>query len=168
MGGGTRELYYYPRGTELVHVVGADVNPGLMDQAGVQAAIGVIAKRQSPAELGFLPAASQDAVVCVRTLGGLSAVQLKAFLTQAVRVLKPGAPLVFIEPGELGLASLLLPRVLRFAAVAAWLLLLLLLGMVLWLVGRVPVPASKGGCAPPAVSFGRPLRRLPPHRMAHG
>lgn len=36
VGGGTRELFYYPKDVELVTVVGEDVNVGLMTQAGSQ------------------------------------------------------------------------------------------------------------------------------------
>ncbi|GLC40848.1 hypothetical protein PLESTB_000016200 [Pleodorina starrii] len=95
--GGTRELYYYPKSTVQVTVVGENVNKGLMEQAGLQAAVPTVAKPQSPANLGFAADGSVDAVVSLGALAGMSEAQRGAFTAEALRVLKPGCPVVFVE-----------------------------------------------------------------------
>ncbi|GFR49352.1 hypothetical protein Agub_g11376, partial [Astrephomene gubernaculifera] len=102
--GGSRELYYYPKSTVQVTVVGEQLNKGLLEQAGLQAAVPTLARPQSPANLGFAADCSVDAVVALPGgLAGLSGAQRAAFTGEALRVLKPGCPLVFVEriPGGL-------------------------------------------------------------------
>ncbi|KXZ56099.1 hypothetical protein GPECTOR_2g981 [Gonium pectorale] len=103
--GGTRELYYYPKSTVQVTVVGEGVNKGLLEQAGMQAAVPTVARQQSPANLGFAADGSVDALVSLGALAGMSDAQRAAFAAEALRVLKPGCPIVFIErvPGGLPL-----------------------------------------------------------------
>ncbi|GIL52380.1 hypothetical protein Vafri_8267, partial [Volvox africanus] len=101
--GGTRELYYYPKSTVQVTVVGENINKGLLEQAGLQAAVPTTVKTQSPANLGFAADTSVDAVVSVGAIAGMSESQRVAFATEALRVLKPGCPIIFVErlPGGL-------------------------------------------------------------------
>lgn len=35
-GGGTREIFYYPKGTQAISIVGEDINRGLLEQGGIQ------------------------------------------------------------------------------------------------------------------------------------
>uniref|UniRef100_A0A383VYG1 Methyltransferase type 11 domain-containing protein n=1 Tax=Tetradesmus obliquus TaxID=3088 RepID=A0A383VYG1_TETOB len=98
LGGGTRELYYYPKNTMTVINVGENVNKGLMEQAGVTAAVPTIVKQQPITDLSFQPDASVDAVVALGVISQLSAQQRQQCLEEAARVLKPGMPLVFVEP----------------------------------------------------------------------
>ncbi|GLI68178.1 hypothetical protein VaNZ11_012520, partial [Volvox africanus] len=98
--GGTRELYYYPKSTVQVTVVGENINKGLVEQAGLQAAVPTTAKMQSPANLGFAADTSVDAVVSVGAIAGMSESQRVAFATEALRVLKPGCPIIFVERTE--------------------------------------------------------------------
>lgn len=98
LGGGTRELYYYPKDVVLVVNVGETVNKGLMEQAGVTAAVPTLVKQQPVTDLRFQPDASIDAVVALDTLAGLDPQQQQQCLREVARVLKPGTPLVFVEP----------------------------------------------------------------------
>ncbi|PNH04320.1 hypothetical protein TSOC_009521, partial [Tetrabaena socialis] len=95
--GGTRELYYYPKSVVQVTVVGEGLNKSLLEQAGMQAAIPTVAKPQSPTNLGFAADGSVDAVVSLGALAGMSEAQRAAFAAEALRVLKPGCPIIFME-----------------------------------------------------------------------
>eukprot|EP00798_Chlamydomonas_sp_ICE-L_P009153 gene9153-16278_t len=96
-GGGTRELYYYPKNTIQVTVVGDKVNPSLYEQAGMQAAIPTTAKKQSAASLSFASDGSADAIIALGTMGSVGSFFIGDFLDEALRVLKPGCPLIFVE-----------------------------------------------------------------------
>ncbi|KAF6259010.1 hypothetical protein COO60DRAFT_1060647 [Scenedesmus sp. NREL 46B-D3] len=102
LGGGTRELYYYPKNTMIVINVGENVNKGLMEQAGITAAVPTIVKQQPITDLRFQPDASVDAVVALGVISQLSADKRQQCLDEAARVLKPGMPLVFVEPVQEG------------------------------------------------------------------
>lgn len=67
------------RAVQQVVVVGESVNKGLVEQAGLQAAVPTIVKAQSPANLGFAGAATYDAVVSLGAISGMSPVQRKTF-----------------------------------------------------------------------------------------
>ncbi|KAG2485966.1 hypothetical protein HYH03_015292 [Edaphochlamys debaryana] len=101
--GGTRELFYYPKSLLQVTVVGESMNKSLIEQAGLQAAIPTLCKPQSPTNLGFAADASVDAVVSLGALAGMGEAQRTAFAAEALRVLKPGCPIIFLEkiPGGL-------------------------------------------------------------------
>lgn len=71
---------------------------GLMEQAGVTAAVPTLVKQQPVTDLRFQPDASIDAVVALDTLAGLEPQQQQQCLREVARVLKPGMPLVFVEP----------------------------------------------------------------------
>ncbi len=86
-----------------VSVVGPKVNPGLIQQGGIQAQVPTKARVQSPEKLDFAATGSVDAVVLVREFGDLNGSQGASFLNEVARILKPGSPLVFVEQGELGL-----------------------------------------------------------------
>jgi len=96
-GGGTRELYYYPKNCLQVTVVGEGVNKSLMEQAGMQAGVPTLARPQSPTRLDFAAPSSVDAVVVLKQVGPMSASQREGFLQEVLRVLKPNCPLIFIE-----------------------------------------------------------------------
>jgi len=96
-GGGTRELYYYPKDTRQVTVVGVDINRSLLEQAGIQAQVPTKAYAQAPSDLGFAPPGSTDAVVSLGALGAMSERDALRFLDEAARVLRSGAKLVFVE-----------------------------------------------------------------------
>jgi hypothetical protein len=53
VGGGTKELYYYPNDATLIINIGENINPGLMQQGGVQAGVPTEARKQSPTNLLF-------------------------------------------------------------------------------------------------------------------
>ena len=81
VGGSTKDLFYYPKNTLQVSVVGEDVNKGLMEQAGMQAAVPTVAKVQSPSDLGFAANNSVDAVVLLRKGSDMGSARLSKFLT---------------------------------------------------------------------------------------
>jgi len=81
VGGSTKDLFYYPKDTLQVSVVGEDVNKGLMEQAGMQAAVPTVAKVQSPSDLGFAPNSSVEAVVLLRKGSDMGSARLSKFLT---------------------------------------------------------------------------------------
>eukprot|EP01024_Parvocaulis_polyphysoides_P021216 TRINITY_DN20056_c0_g1_i1.p1 TRINITY_DN20056_c0_g1~~TRINITY_DN20056_c0_g1_i1.p1 ORF type:complete len:265 (+),score=24.16 TRINITY_DN20056_c0_g1_i1:65-859(+) len=100
IGGGTRQLYYYPKDTVLVTVVGPDVNVDLIQQAGMQAAVPTIAKKQKIQELLFQEAGSVDAVVILDSFQTVENIQ--KFLSEIARVLKKGCPMIIIQQIEGG------------------------------------------------------------------
>jgi SAM-dependent methyltransferase len=69
-----------------------------MEQAGVTAAVPTIAKQQPITDLRFQPDSSVDAVVALNVLAQLQPQQQEQCLQEISRVLKPGSPLVFVEP----------------------------------------------------------------------
>ncbi|KAJ9508937.1 hypothetical protein QJQ45_028262 [Haematococcus lacustris] len=70
----------------------------LWGEAGVQALMPCRALKQSPADLGSLATGSVDAVTCLGALASCPEDQQGRVLAEVVRVLKPGAPCVIIEP----------------------------------------------------------------------
>ncbi|CAD7703986.1 unnamed protein product [Ostreobium quekettii] len=95
VGGGTREVFYYPKGTIQINVVGEDINEGLISNAGVQAAIPVAPHKQPPTNLSFAAGSTMDAVVIFELLSGME--DVRSFFDEVNRVLKIGAPLIFVE-----------------------------------------------------------------------
>lgn len=71
---------------------------GLMEQAGVTAAVPTLVKQQPITDLAFQPDSSIDAVVALNMLSDLEPQQQQQCLREISRVLKPGMPLVFVEP----------------------------------------------------------------------
>ena len=52
-GGGARQLYYYPKNTIQVTNVGESVNKSLIEQAGIQAAVPTLGRKQPVWDLSF-------------------------------------------------------------------------------------------------------------------
>ncbi len=135
----TRALFYLPKRTGRVLVVGPQAVPSLFEQASVQASMPAVSRQQPCWELAHVPTGSADAVVSLGGLasaGGASDLQAKILAVrappqsrlvcsggqvtrrrpgamlaalalavcstsqEACRVLKPDAPLVFVEPRE--------------------------------------------------------------------
>lgn len=69
-----------------------------MEQAGITAAVPTQVKQQPITDLSFQPDSSIDAVVSLNQLSDLEPQQLQQCLREVSRVLKPGMPLVFVEP----------------------------------------------------------------------
>jgi ubiquinone/menaquinone biosynthesis C-methylase UbiE len=65
-------------------------------QTAVRAGVPIEVKSKSPDASG-LPANSMDAVVSVYAMSELSDSQVASSLSEAVRVLKPGKPFIFVE-----------------------------------------------------------------------
>ena len=118
IGGGTKELFYYPKTIEKVTVVGENVNKGLMEQGGIQAGCPTICKSTSPADMRFAPTNSIDALICIRAFGQLGSLTGEGFLLEAARVLKPGGKIVFIEQVSSGIISGLSTKEKMFEQVA--------------------------------------------------
>jgi ubiquinone/menaquinone biosynthesis C-methylase UbiE len=69
-----------------------------MEQAGVTAAVPTLVKQQPITDLRFQPDGSVDAVVSLGALSRLQQQQQQQCLREIGRVLKPGMPLIFVEP----------------------------------------------------------------------
>jgi hypothetical protein len=95
LGGSTRDLYYYPKGTIQVIAVAPDLSVSLWEQGGMQAGVGVRAiKNDVLKALNGLGGSSVDSVVAF----GQESVDVKPLVLEAWRVLKPGGTFVFIQP----------------------------------------------------------------------
>ncbi|DBB18371.1 TPA: hypothetical protein ACH3X3_000023 [Trebouxia sp. C0006] len=97
VGGGSRDLYYYPKDTVLVTAMSPKLKKGLMGQAAIQAGVPVDVRLETPTHLSFQGNSSVEAVVCLQSLHTLP--DLPRFLAEAQRVLKPGAPFIFLQAG---------------------------------------------------------------------
>lgn len=117
VGGGTKELFYYPKSTEKVVVVGENVNKGLMEQGGVQAGTPTICKDTNPSEMRFAGTSTVDTVVCIRAFSQLGSLTGQGFLMEAARVLKPGSKLIFVEQASSGILSALSTKSKQFEQV---------------------------------------------------
>lgn len=97
--GTTRDVYYYPKGTVSVKVVGSSVRPALMEQAGASAAVPVEARKQTPTDLSFQGTGTLDAVVAFNALKDVGS-EAEQYLAEVTRVLKPGGPFIFFDRVE--------------------------------------------------------------------
>lgn len=96
LGGSTRDIYYYPAGTQQVTVGGPDVKAGLWEQIGMQAKVPVAAVMQDVQKVLSSQAGSTfDSVVMINQMGQWADPQ--QLLSQVVRVLKPGGTFVFVQ-----------------------------------------------------------------------
>lgn len=73
-----------------------------MEQAGVTAAVPTVVRPQPITDLSFQTDSSVDAVVALGVLSQLSQQQRQQCLDEISRVLRPGMPLIFIEPVKQG------------------------------------------------------------------
>lgn len=90
-----KNLYYYPKSVGMVVGIDPDAKEDLLIQVSVASGVPFVAKKQ-PLESGSGQAdASIDAVVSTGSFGKVR--DPEALLREAARVLKPGAPLVFVE-----------------------------------------------------------------------
>jgi len=93
--GAGKNLYYYPKTVGMVVGIDEDAKEDLLIQVSVAAGVPFVAKKQSVLENSNQADASVDAVV---TTGALTECgDAEKLVAEAARVLKPGAPLVFVE-----------------------------------------------------------------------
>ncbi|KAL3683371.1 hypothetical protein R1sor_001393 [Riccia sorocarpa] len=92
-----RNLYYYP--SDIVQVVAVSTKPNrtLLENQAIKAGVPIQIKTQGPTSLG-LPSNSMDAVVSASTFSSIPDEEVKNVLCEAVRVLQPGKPFIFVEP----------------------------------------------------------------------
>lgn len=96
LGGTTRDLFYYPKGTVQVTAAEEDLKEGLWEQAGMQAGVPVRPlKASSASALSSSAGAAFDSVVAFDELGSVS--DFKKYFSDVWRVLKPGGTFVFIQ-----------------------------------------------------------------------
>jgi ubiquinone/menaquinone biosynthesis C-methylase UbiE len=88
LGGGSRELYYYPSTTVQVTVCNSDLKAGLLERAAIQAGVPILCMKERWERIERLPARSADALVCVRMLDEVE--DFQRLCKAAARLLKPG------------------------------------------------------------------------------
>lgn len=101
IGGSTRDLYYYPRGTVQVTAGGKNITPGLWEQAGIQARIPVRAIQADTRQcLASQAGSSFDSVVFIDQL--IHDDDGKLLIQEAWRILKPQGTFIFVQqiPGN--------------------------------------------------------------------
>lgn len=96
LGGSTRDIFYYPKGTIQVTAAAPDLKIGLWEQAGMQSGVPVRElKVDAASALSSTAGAAYDSVVAFDQLASIP--NLKAFMGEVWRVLKPGGTFVFIQ-----------------------------------------------------------------------
>jgi SAM-dependent methyltransferase len=96
-----KNMYYYPKTIGMVVGIDPDAKEDLLIQVSVASSIPFVAKKQSLESNSGQAAGTIDAVVCTGALG--AAEDPEVLVQEAARILKPGAPLVFVEDlGALG------------------------------------------------------------------
>ena len=90
-----KNLYYYPKSVGMVVGVDPDAKEDLLIQVSVASGVPFVAKKQALDADSGQADASVDAVVSTGSLGKVRDPEM--LLREAARVLKPGAPLVFVE-----------------------------------------------------------------------
>lgn len=93
--GAGKNLYYYPKTVGMVVGIDEDAKEDLLIQVSVAAGVPFVAKKQSVLENSNQADASVDAVVVTGALTECG--DAEKLVAEAARVLKPGAPLVFVE-----------------------------------------------------------------------
>lgn len=91
-----RNLYYYPKDVTEVVTIADKRNYEVIKNQAIRAGVRVDIKLKSLNSLG-LPSNSMDAVVSVYSFRDVAADEAKVVLHEAVRVLKPGKPFIFVE-----------------------------------------------------------------------
>eukprot|EP00238_Polyblepharides_amylifera_P001970 CAMPEP_0196583290 /NCGR_PEP_ID=MMETSP1081-20130531/42866_1 /TAXON_ID=36882 /ORGANISM="Pyramimonas amylifera, Strain CCMP720" /LENGTH=305 /DNA_ID=CAMNT_0041904125 /DNA_START=93 /DNA_END=1010 /DNA_ORIENTATION=+ len=94
--GGGKNLYYYPKGVGTVLGVDPSPNEELLNQSAIQAGV-ILDFRRGSAESMDIQSNSMDAVVSTYTLGCLPLPARERVLKEVARVLKPGAPFLYVE-----------------------------------------------------------------------
>ncbi|KAL2612259.1 hypothetical protein R1flu_023951 [Riccia fluitans] len=92
-----RNLYYYPSDTVQVVTVSTKPNRTLLENQAIKAGVPIQIKTQGPTSLG-LPSNSVDAVVSASAFRNIPDEEVKNTLREAVKVLQPGKPFIFVEP----------------------------------------------------------------------
>jgi 2-polyprenyl-3-methyl-5-hydroxy-6-metoxy-1,4-benzoquinol methylase len=96
LGGTTKDVYYYPKGTTQITVMAPDVSVGLMETAGMNAGVPVSAVKVGVDKgLQAQAGSSVDSIVAFDQLGQVA--NVGAFVKEAQRVLRPGGTLVFVQ-----------------------------------------------------------------------
>lgn len=90
-----KNLYYYPKTVGMLVGIDPDVKEDLLIQVSVASSIPFVAKQQSLEQNSGQGDASIDAVVTTGALGKSKYPEI--IVTECARILKPGAPLVFVE-----------------------------------------------------------------------
>ncbi|KAF5826260.1 hypothetical protein DUNSADRAFT_3878 [Dunaliella salina] len=98
MNGSTRDIFYYPKSTIQIVVYGNNLKPGLFERAGMQAQIPTVSFKKPASSLDAVPSNSVDGIACLGGISETEAGSKKRVITEALRVLKTGAPFIFIEP----------------------------------------------------------------------
>ncbi|KAI5060106.1 hypothetical protein GOP47_0024526 [Adiantum capillus-veneris] len=91
-----RNLYYYPSDVAEVVAVTNEKNREVIKNQAVRAGVPVDIKVKALSSLS-LPSNSMDAVVSVYCLCNLKNGDTKTVLREAIRLLKPGKPFIFVE-----------------------------------------------------------------------
>ena len=96
LGGSTRDIFYYPKGTIQITAAAPDLAGGLWEQAGMQAGIPVReVKSDAVAALSSSAGGAYDSVVAFDQLATVK--DVKTFTAEVWRVLKPGGTFIFIQ-----------------------------------------------------------------------
>jgi SAM-dependent methyltransferase len=96
LGGTTRDLFYYPKGTLQVTAAAEDLKEGLWEQAGMQCGVPVRPlKASSATALSNSAGAAFDSVVAFDQLGSIN--DFSKYFSDVWRVLKPGGTFIFIQ-----------------------------------------------------------------------
>lgn len=88
-----RNLYYYPPDTVQVVAVSAKPDLQLLESQSASAKVPI----RFASDYSKIPANSMDAVVSVYGMAEMSDEEAKTALKEAVRVLKPGKPFIYVE-----------------------------------------------------------------------
>ncbi|MCO5573979.1 hypothetical protein L7F22_027757 [Adiantum nelumboides] len=94
-----RNLYYYPSDVAVVVAVTEEKNREVIKNQAIRAGVPVDVKVKALNSLS-LPSNSMDAVVSVYSLCNLKEGDTKTVLREAIRLLKPGKPFIFVENVE--------------------------------------------------------------------
>lgn len=94
-----RNLYYYPSDVAEVVAISNEKNREVVKNQAIRAGVPVDVKVKALNSLS-LPSNSMDAVVSVYCLCNLKEGETKTVLREAIRLLKPGKPFIFVENVE--------------------------------------------------------------------
>ncbi|KAG6544233.1 hypothetical protein Mapa_014336 [Marchantia paleacea] len=92
-----RNMYYYPSDTVQVVALSSNPNRTLLENQAIKAGVPIQIKTRGASTLG-LPANTMDAVVSVQAFCNIPDAEVKNVLREAIKVLQPGKPFIFVEP----------------------------------------------------------------------